>query len=73
MMYRFTRRHRITHLPTPTVRYLVNPSSFYTQWDKDKKNDEKNDETHSENKDTQQNDKQHHQGTPAPQPAGEGE
>jgi len=36
MMYRFTRRHRITHLPVPTVRYLVNPSSFYTQWDKDK-------------------------------------
>ncbi|WP_228560208.1 glycosyltransferase family 2 protein [Catenulispora pinisilvae] len=35
MMYRFTRRHHITHLPVPTVRYLVNPSSFYTQWDKD--------------------------------------
>jgi glycosyltransferase involved in cell wall biosynthesis len=34
MMYRFTRRHRIAHLPAPTVRYLVNPSSFYTQWDK---------------------------------------
>ncbi|MEY9858713.1 glycosyltransferase involved in cell wall biosynthesis [Catenulispora sp. GAS73] len=69
MMYRFTRRHRITHLPTPTVRYLVNPSSFYTQWDKDKKNDE----TQSENKDAQLNGIQHHQGTPAPQPAGEGE
>ena len=37
MMYRFTRRRRITHLPVPTVRYLVNPSSFYTQWDKDEK------------------------------------
>ncbi|MBW8804598.1 MAG: glycosyltransferase family 2 protein [Catenulisporales bacterium] len=36
MMYRFTRRHRIAHVPVPTVRYLVNPSSFYTQWDKDK-------------------------------------
>jgi hypothetical protein len=35
MMYRFTRRHRITHLPIPTVRYLVNPSSFYTQWTKE--------------------------------------
>lgn len=35
MMYRFTRRHRITHLPVPTVRYLVNPSSFYTQWTKE--------------------------------------
>jgi glycosyltransferase involved in cell wall biosynthesis len=34
MMYRFTRRHTIAHLPVPTVRYLVNPSSFYTQWDK---------------------------------------
>jgi glycosyltransferase involved in cell wall biosynthesis len=36
MMYRFTRRHSIAHVPVPTVRYLVNPSSFYTQWDKDK-------------------------------------
>ncbi|NUP46698.1 MAG: glycosyltransferase family 2 protein [Catenulispora sp.] len=36
MLYRYTRRHRVTHLPIPTVRYLVNPSSFYTQWNKDK-------------------------------------
>jgi hypothetical protein len=36
MLYRFTRRHDIVHVPVPTVRYLVNPSSFYTQWDKDK-------------------------------------
>jgi glycosyltransferase involved in cell wall biosynthesis len=36
MLYRFTRRHDIAHVPVPTVRYLVNPSSFYTQWDKDK-------------------------------------
>ena len=59
MMYRFTRRHRITHLPSPTVRYLVNPSSFYTQWDK--------------NEDKQDSKQLHHQGTPATQPAGEGE
>jgi glycosyltransferase involved in cell wall biosynthesis len=53
MMYRFTRRHRITHLPSPTVRYLVNPSSFYTQWDKDGKSNQsdksgKNDKGESE-------------------------
>jgi glycosyltransferase involved in cell wall biosynthesis len=36
MLYRYTRRHRVRHIPAPTVRYLVNPSSFYTQWNKDK-------------------------------------
>lgn len=32
-IYRFCRRHRVAHLPEPTVRYLVNPGSYYTEWD----------------------------------------
>jgi PST family polysaccharide transporter len=31
-LYRYARRHRITHLPAPTVRYLVNPATYYTTW-----------------------------------------
>ena len=32
-LYPFARRHRIAHLPRPTVRYLVNPATYYTTWD----------------------------------------
>jgi hypothetical protein len=34
-LYRYARRHRIAHLPVPTVRYLVNPNTYYTVWDSD--------------------------------------
>jgi hypothetical protein len=32
-LYRYSRRHRIAHVPRPTVRYLVNPATYYTTWD----------------------------------------
>ena len=32
LIYRFSRRHRIAHVPRPTVRYLVNPSAYFTDW-----------------------------------------
>jgi glycosyltransferase involved in cell wall biosynthesis len=32
-LYRYARRHRIAHVPEPTVRYLVNPDTYYTVWD----------------------------------------
>ncbi|MFJ3905516.1 glycosyltransferase family 2 protein [Streptomyces sp. NPDC090025] len=32
LIRRYARRHRVAHLPRPTVRYLVNPGSFYTAW-----------------------------------------
>jgi hypothetical protein len=32
LIRRYARRHRVLHVPHPTVRYLVNPASFYTQW-----------------------------------------
>ncbi|MFJ3725209.1 glycosyltransferase family 2 protein [Streptomyces sp. NPDC090045] len=32
LIRRYARRHRVLHVPHPTVRYLVNPESFYTQW-----------------------------------------
>jgi hypothetical protein len=32
-LYPFARRHRIAHVPRPTVRYLVNPATYYTTWD----------------------------------------
>lgn len=60
MVYRFTRRHPIAHVPVPTVRYLVNPSSFYTEWDKDNTDKRLGDPTNQQT------------GEPAPQPAGEG-
>jgi hypothetical protein len=34
-LYRYARTHRIAHLPVPTVRYLVNPNTYYTVWDSD--------------------------------------
>lgn len=30
--YRYSRRHPIRHVPVPTVRYLVNPDTYYTVW-----------------------------------------
>jgi glycosyltransferase involved in cell wall biosynthesis len=32
-LYRYSRRHPIAHVPVPTVRYLVNPQTYYTVWD----------------------------------------
>ncbi len=34
LMRRYGRRRRVLHLPVPTVRYLVNPASFFTRWDR---------------------------------------
>lgn len=33
LFYRFSRRHHIAHVPVPTVRYLVNPNTYFTDWD----------------------------------------
>jgi hypothetical protein len=32
LIRRYGRRYRVRHVPHPTVRYLMNPASFYTQW-----------------------------------------
>ncbi|MGW2422936.1 glycosyltransferase family 2 protein [Streptomyces sp. NPDC001709] len=32
LIRRYSRRNEVRHLPRPTVRYLVNPDSFYTAW-----------------------------------------
>lgn len=32
LIHRYGRRYRVLHVPHPTVRYLMNPASFYTQW-----------------------------------------
>jgi glycosyltransferase involved in cell wall biosynthesis len=32
-LYRYAARHRIAHVPHPTVRYLVNAETYYTVWD----------------------------------------
>jgi Glycosyl transferase family 2 len=32
LVYRLTRRQRAVHVPVPTVRYLVNPDSYWTDW-----------------------------------------
>ena len=32
LIRRYGRAHRVLHVPHPTVRYLMNPASFYTQW-----------------------------------------
>jgi len=32
-LYRYSRRHPIEHVPVPTVRYLVNPETYYTVWE----------------------------------------
>ncbi|MFE9257682.1 glycosyltransferase family 2 protein [Streptomyces sp. NPDC006879] len=33
LIRRYARHHEVRHLPCPTVRYLVNPGSFYTAWE----------------------------------------
>lgn len=40
-LYRYARTHRIAHLPAPTVRYLVNPNTYYTVWNQDSNQDSK--------------------------------
>lgn len=32
LIYRYSRGHRVQHVPHATVRYLVNPGSFFTTW-----------------------------------------
>ncbi|MGV9627044.1 glycosyltransferase family 2 protein [Streptomyces sp. NPDC003487] len=32
LIHRYSRAHRVRHVPHATVRYLVNPESFYTTW-----------------------------------------
>lgn len=32
LIFRYSRRHRIEHVPVTTVKYLVNTSSFWTTW-----------------------------------------
>ena len=32
LVWRISRRHRVTHIQIPTVRYLVNPDSYFTDW-----------------------------------------
>jgi hypothetical protein len=32
LVYRLSRKQRVLHVPVPTVRYLVNPDSFWTDW-----------------------------------------
>jgi glycosyltransferase involved in cell wall biosynthesis len=32
-LFRYSRRHRVAHVPQPTVRYLVNTNTYYTVWD----------------------------------------
>jgi hypothetical protein len=32
IMYRLSRRHKTIHVPVPTVRYLVNPDSYWSIW-----------------------------------------
>lgn len=34
MIYRYSRRRRLEHVPVPTVDYLVNPASYWTAWEK---------------------------------------
>ena len=33
MIYRFSRRHRVEHIPEPTVDYTINPESYWTAWE----------------------------------------
>ncbi|WP_280702820.1 glycosyltransferase family A protein [Kitasatospora sp. GP82] len=32
LVFRYSRTHRIGHLPVPTVRYLVNPDGYWFSW-----------------------------------------
>jgi glycosyltransferase involved in cell wall biosynthesis len=33
LVYRFSRRHRVEHIPEPTVNYTINPDSYWTPWE----------------------------------------
>jgi glycosyltransferase involved in cell wall biosynthesis len=33
LVYRFSRRHRVVHIPEPTVDYTINPNSYWTAWE----------------------------------------
>jgi glycosyltransferase involved in cell wall biosynthesis len=33
MIFRYSRRHRVEHIPVATVDYLVNPASYWTAWE----------------------------------------
>ncbi|GIF05162.1 glycosyltransferase family 2 protein [Actinoplanes siamensis] len=33
LVYRFSRRHRVEHIPEPTVTYTINPDSYWTPWE----------------------------------------
>ncbi|MFC4018018.1 glycosyltransferase family 2 protein [Micromonospora sp. GCM10011542] len=33
LIYRFSRRHRVEHIPEPTVDYVINPNSYWTAWE----------------------------------------
>ncbi len=33
LIFRYSRRHRVRHIPVPTVDYLVNQDSYWTAWD----------------------------------------
>jgi hypothetical protein len=35
LVYRYSRKHTVLHVPHATVRYLVNPGSFFTEWDEE--------------------------------------
>lgn len=35
LIFRYSRRHRVEHVPVPTVDYLVNPASYWTAWEGD--------------------------------------
>jgi glycosyltransferase involved in cell wall biosynthesis len=32
LVYRFSKRHKVEHIPEPTVDYTVNPDSYWTTW-----------------------------------------
>jgi glycosyltransferase involved in cell wall biosynthesis len=34
LVWRMSRKHRVAHVPAPTVRYLCNPDSYYSDWQK---------------------------------------
>lgn len=33
LIFRFSKKHRVEHIPEPTVDYIVNPNSYWTSWE----------------------------------------
>jgi hypothetical protein len=33
MIFRFSRKYRVEHIPEATVDYVVNPNSYWTNWE----------------------------------------